>query len=46
MQSSAAEEMTNAQSDVPRAILRAGIIVVVLYSLFLLAILIALPRIN
>ena len=43
MQSSAAEEMENAQRDVPRAILRAGIIVVVLYSLFLLAILIALP---
>ena len=43
MQNSAAEEMANAQRDVPRAILRAGIIVVVLYSLFLLAILIALP---
>ena len=43
MQSSAAEEMDNAQRDVPRAILRAGIIVVILYSLFLLAILIALP---
>ena len=42
-QSSAAEEMTNAQRDVPRAILRASIIVVVLYSLFLLAILLALP---
>jgi len=43
MQSSAAEEMANAQRDVPRAILRAGIIVVILYSLFLLAILFALP---
>jgi glutamate:GABA antiporter len=43
MQNSAAEEMANAQRDVPRAILRAGIIVVILYSLFLLAILIALP---
>jgi amino acid transporter len=43
-QSSAAEEMDNAQRDVPRAILRAGIIVVILYSLFLLAILIALPK--
>jgi glutamate:GABA antiporter len=43
MQSSAAEEMDNAQRDVPRAILRAGILVVILYSLFLLAILIALP---
>ena len=43
MQNSAAEEMDNAQRDVPRAILRAGIIVVILYSLFLLAILIALP---
>jgi amino acid transporter len=42
-QSSAAEEMDNAQRDVPRAILRADIIVVILYSLFLLAILIALP---
>jgi glutamate:GABA antiporter len=43
MQNSAAEEMESAQRDVPRAILRAGIIVVILYSLFLLAILIALP---
>jgi glutamate:GABA antiporter len=42
--SSAAEEMDNAQRDVPRAILRAGIIVVILYSLFVLAILIALPK--
>lgn len=41
--SSAAEEMVDAQRDVPRAILRAGVIVVILYSLFLLAILIALP---
>jgi glutamate:GABA antiporter len=43
-QSSAAEEMDHAQRDVPRAILRAGIIVVILYSLFVLAILIALPK--
>ncbi len=43
MQSSAAEEMANAQRDVPLTILRAGIIVVILYSLFLLAILFALP---
>ena len=43
-QSSAAEEMENAQRDVPRAILRAGILVVIIYSLFLLAILIALPK--
>src|SRR6266702_7851439 len=43
-QSSAAEEMDNAQRDVPLAILRAGIIVVILYSLFLLAILFALPK--
>ncbi len=43
MQNSASEEMDNAQRDVPRAILRAGIIVVILYGLFLLAILIALP---
>lgn len=42
-QSSAAEEMNNAQRDVPNAILRAGIIVVILYCLFVLAILIALP---
>ncbi len=42
-QSSAAEEMNHAQRDVPFAILRAGIIVVILYGLFLLAILIALP---
>ena len=44
MQSSAAEEMHNAQRDVPRAVLRGGIIVVIFYSLFLLAILIALPK--
>jgi glutamate:GABA antiporter len=44
VQSSAAEEMINAQRDVPRAILRASVIVVILYSLFLLGILIALPR--
>ncbi len=42
-QSSAAEEMEHAQRDVPHSILRAGIIVVIFYSLFLLAILIALP---
>jgi amino acid transporter len=42
-QSSAAEEMDHAQRDVPNAILRAGIIVILLYSLFVLAILIALP---
>ena len=35
--------MDQAQRDVPTAILRAGILVVILYSLFLLAILIALP---
>jgi amino acid transporter len=35
--------MDNAQRDVPRAILRADIIVVLLYSLFVLTILIALP---
>src|SRR2546428_677763 len=43
MQNSAGEEMDNAQRDVPLTLLRAGIIVVILYSLFLLAILIALP---
>ena len=43
MQNSASEEMDNAQRDVPRAILRVGILMVILYSLFLLAILIALP---
>jgi amino acid transporter len=42
-QSSAAEEMDHAQRDVPLAILRADFIVVILYSLFLLAILVALP---
>ena len=42
-QSSAAEEMDNAQRDVPNAILRAGILVVILYCLFVLVILIALP---
>jgi amino acid transporter len=44
MQSSAAEEMYDAQRDVPQAILRAGVVVVILYSLFLLGILIALPK--
>ncbi len=44
VQSSAAEEMNDAQRDVPRAILRAGVLVVILYGLFLLGILIALPR--
>ena len=44
LQSSAAEEMYHAQRDIPRAMLRAGVIVVILYSLFLLGILIALPR--
>jgi amino acid transporter len=43
-QSSASEEMVNAQRDVPRAILRAGVIVVILYSLFLLAILLTLSK--
>ena len=43
MPNSAAEEMDNAQRDVPLTILRAGVIVVGFYSLFLLAILIALP---
>ena len=43
MQNSAGEEMDNAQRDVPLTLLRAGIIVVILYSLFLLAILIVLP---
>ena len=43
MQNSAGEEMENAQRDVPLTLLRACIIVVILYSLFLLAILIALP---
>lgn len=44
MQSSASEEMVNAARDVPRALLRAGIMVVILYSLFLVTILLALPR--
>jgi glutamate:GABA antiporter len=43
-QSSSAEEMIHAQRDVPRTILRAGVIVIILYSLFLLGILIALPK--
>ena len=43
MQSNAAEEMDNPQRDVPLAILRACIIVVIFYSLLLLSILIALP---
>lgn len=44
LQNSAAEEMDDARRDVPRSLLRAGIMVAIAYSLFLLAILIALPR--
>jgi amino acid transporter len=43
MPNSASEEIESAQRDVTRAVLRAGIIVIILHSLFLLAILIVLP---
>src|SRR5207248_3071269 len=44
LQNSAAEEMDDARRDVPRSLLRAGIMIAIAYSLFLVAILIALPK--
>jgi amino acid transporter len=44
VQSGAAEEMHDPQRDVPRSLIRAGLIAVVAYALFLLAILFALPK--
>src|SRR5581483_11355843 len=44
VQNGAAEEMHDPQRDVPRSLIRAGLIAVVAYALFLLAILFALPK--
>src|SRR5258708_9172039 len=43
LQNGAGEEMHNPQRDVPRAIIRAGIITVIAYAAFLVFILLALP---
>lgn len=42
-QNSAAEEMQNPQRDVPRSLIRAGLIAIVAYALFIVFILLALP---
>lgn len=44
LQNGAGEEMHNPQRDVPRAIIRSGIIAVVAYAAFLIFILLALPK--
>lgn len=44
VQSGAAEEMHDPQKDVPRSLIRAGAIAVVAYALFLIIILVALPK--
>src|SRR6266852_35416 len=44
LQNGAGEEMHNPQRDVPRAIIRSGIITVVAYGAFLVFILLALPK--
>src|SRR6266446_1681304 len=44
LQNGAGEEMHNPQRDVPRAIIRAGIITVIAYAAFLVFILLALPK--
>ena len=44
LQNGAGEEMHNPQRDVPRSIIRAGITAVIAYSLFLIFILLALPK--
>src|SRR5258706_1392524 len=44
LQNGAGEEMHNPQRDVPRAIIRSGIIAVVAYAAFLVFILLALPK--
>ncbi len=44
LQNGAGEEMHNPQRDVPRAIIRSGVIAVVAYAAFLVFILLALPK--
>jgi len=44
VQNGAGEEMQDPQKDVPRSLVRAGAIAVVAYSLFLIVILLALPK--
>jgi glutamate:GABA antiporter len=44
LQNGAGEEMHNPQRDVPRSIIRAGIIAVIAYTTFLVFILLALPK--
>src|SRR6266851_217003 len=44
LQNGAGEEMVNPQRDVPRAIIRSGIVAVVAYGAFLVFILLALPK--
>ena len=44
VQNGAAEEMHDPQRDVPRSLIRAGLIAVLAYALFLIVILLALPK--
>ena len=44
LQNGAGEEMHNPQRDVPRAIIRSGLIAVIAYAVFLVFILLALPK--
>jgi glutamate:GABA antiporter len=44
VQNGAGEEMHDPQRDVPRSLIRAGLIAVIVYALFLLVILFALPK--
>ena len=44
VQNGAGEEMVNPQRDVPRSIIRAGIIAVIAYAAFLMTILLVLPK--
>jgi glutamate:GABA antiporter len=44
VQNGAGEEMVNPQRDVPRSIIRAGIIAVIAYATFLITILLVLPK--
>jgi amino acid transporter len=44
VQNGAAEEMHDPQRDVPRSLIRAGSIAVIAYSVFLIVILLALPK--
>src|ERR1700726_1760759 len=44
VQNGAGEEMVDAQRDVPRSIIRAGIVAVIAYAAFLITILLVLPK--